>query len=40
MSEVPEKHRGRTVMRRGQVDTSTTDQRLLDTRGPSVPARP
>jgi uncharacterized protein (TIGR00730 family) len=35
MSEVPEKHRGRTVMRRGQVDTSTTDQRLLDTRGPS-----
>ena len=35
MSEVPEKHRGRTVMRRGQVDTSTTDQRLLDTRGPT-----
>ena len=35
MSEVPEKHRGRTVMRRGQVDASTTDQRLLDTRGPS-----
>jgi uncharacterized protein (TIGR00730 family) len=35
MSEVPEKHRGRTVMRRGEVDTSTTDQRLLDTRGPS-----
>ena len=35
MSEVPEKHRGRTVMRRGQIDTSTTDQRLLDTRGPS-----
>ena len=35
MSEVPEKHRGRTVMRRGQVDSSTTDQRLLDTRGPS-----
>jgi len=31
----PEKHRGRTVMRRGQVDSSTTDQRLLDTRGPS-----
>ena len=35
MSEVPEKHRGRTVMRRGEVDTSTTDQRLLDTRGSS-----
>jgi uncharacterized protein (TIGR00730 family) len=35
MSEVPEKHRGRTVMRRGEVDSSTTDQRLLDTRGPS-----
>jgi hypothetical protein len=35
MSEVPEKHRGRTLMRRGEVDTSTTDQRLLDTRGPS-----
>ena len=31
----PEKHRGRTVLRRGQVDTSTTDQRLLDSRGPS-----
>jgi uncharacterized protein (TIGR00730 family) len=35
MSEVPEKHRGRTVMRREQVDSSTTDQRLLDTRGPT-----
>jgi uncharacterized protein (TIGR00730 family) len=32
---VPEKFRGRTVMRRGQVDGSTTDQRLLDTRGPT-----
>ncbi len=32
---VPEKHRGRTVMRRDQVETSTTDQRLLDTRGSS-----
>ncbi len=31
----PVKHRGRTVLRRGQVDTSTTDQRLLDSRGPS-----
>ncbi len=32
---VPERFRGRTVMRREQVDTSTTDQRLLDTRGSS-----
>jgi uncharacterized protein (TIGR00730 family) len=32
---VPEKFRGRTVMRREQVESSTTDQRLLDTRGPS-----
>jgi uncharacterized protein (TIGR00730 family) len=31
----PEKHRGRTVLRRGQVDGSTTDQRLLDSRGPT-----
>ena len=31
----PEKQRGRTVLRRGQVDGSTTDQRLLDSRGPS-----
>ena len=30
-----EKYRGRTVLRRGQVDSSTTDQRLLDSRGPS-----
>jgi uncharacterized protein (TIGR00730 family) len=29
----PEKHRGRTVLRRGQYDHSTTDQRLLDSRG-------
>src|SRR4051794_7375061 len=37
MSEehVPEKYRGRTVMRREQVQTSTTDQRLLDSRGPT-----
>ena len=37
MSEdhVPEKFRGRTVMRREQVQTSTTDQRLLDSRGPT-----
>ncbi|SDT25028.1 hypothetical protein SAMN04489717_5700 [Actinopolymorpha singaporensis] len=31
----PEKQRGRVVTRRTQVETSTTDQRLLDTRGPS-----
>ncbi len=31
----PEKHRGRVVTRRTQVETSTTDQRLLDTRSPS-----
>jgi uncharacterized protein (TIGR00730 family) len=29
----PEKHRGRTVMRRSQFEESTTDQRLLDSRG-------
>ncbi len=32
---VPERHRGRTVLRRGQMESSTTDQRLLDSRGPS-----
>jgi uncharacterized protein (TIGR00730 family) len=31
----PEKHRGPVVLRRGQVETSTTDQRLLDSRGPA-----
>jgi uncharacterized protein (TIGR00730 family) len=31
----PEKRRGPVVLRRGQVQTTTTDQRLLDTRGPS-----
>ena len=35
MSEVPEKNRGRIVMRRSQFQTSTTDQRLLDSRGPT-----
>ena len=35
MSEVPEKNRGRTVMRRSQLQSSTTDQRLLDSRGPT-----
>jgi uncharacterized protein (TIGR00730 family) len=32
---VPEHYRGHTVMRRAQVDASTTDQRLLDSRGPT-----
>jgi uncharacterized protein (TIGR00730 family) len=31
----PEKHRGPVVLRRGQVETSTTDQRLLDSHGPA-----
>src|SRR3954449_8391220 len=31
----PEKHRGPAVLRRGQVQAGTTDQRLLDTHGPS-----
>jgi uncharacterized protein (TIGR00730 family) len=35
MPPIPEKHRGRTVMRRGLVEAGTTDQRLLDSRGPS-----
>ncbi len=30
-----EKHRGPVLMRRGQVQRSTTDQRLLDSRGPT-----
>ena len=33
--EIPERYRGRTVMRREQVEGSTTDQRLLDSRGPT-----
>ena len=33
--ETPEKFRGRTRLRRGELDTSTTDQRLLDSRGPT-----
>ncbi|MBA3279536.1 MAG: TIGR00730 family Rossman fold protein, partial [Geodermatophilaceae bacterium] len=32
---VPEKHRGPVVLRRGQVKPGTTDERLLDARGPS-----
>ena len=34
-SEPPERQRGPVTLRRGQVQPSTTDQRLLDTRGPS-----
>ncbi|WP_067431872.1 LOG family protein [Nocardioides jensenii] len=30
-----DKHRGPVVMRRSQVDSGTTDQRLLDSRGPT-----
>jgi uncharacterized protein (TIGR00730 family) len=33
LDEPPEKQRGPVVMRRSQVQTSTTDQRLLDSRG-------
>jgi uncharacterized protein (TIGR00730 family) len=33
--DVPEKFRGRTVMRRSQVQSGTTDQRLLDSGGSS-----
>ena len=32
---MPERHRGPVTLRRSQVQPSTTDQRLLDTRGPS-----
>jgi uncharacterized protein (TIGR00730 family) len=32
---VPEKSRGPVILRRGQVQETTTDQRLLDSRGPS-----
>src|SRR5262245_53968607 len=31
----PERHTGPVVRRRGQVQKSTTDQRLLDTHGPT-----
>ncbi len=31
----PQKQRGPVILRRGQVQESTTDQRLLDSRGPS-----
>ncbi|MBK5305876.1 MAG: TIGR00730 family Rossman fold protein [Frankiaceae bacterium] len=33
--DTPEKQRGPVTLRRGQVQRSTTDQRLLDTRGPT-----
>jgi uncharacterized protein (TIGR00730 family) len=35
VTERQEKHKGPVVMRRSQVDGTTTDQRLLDSRGPS-----
>lgn len=34
-AHVPEKQRGPVTLRRGQVQATTTDQRLLDSRGPS-----
>src|SRR3954463_13071141 len=34
-SSTPEKQRGPVTLRRGQVQPSTTAQRLLDSRGPS-----
>jgi uncharacterized protein (TIGR00730 family) len=34
-SPVPEKQRGPVTLRRRQVQSTTTDQRLLDTRGPT-----
>jgi uncharacterized protein (TIGR00730 family) len=33
--EHPAKHKGPVTLRRGQMDSTTTDQRLLDSRGPS-----
>jgi uncharacterized protein (TIGR00730 family) len=35
MTDRQEKYKGPVVMRRSQVDGTTTDQRLLDSRGPS-----
>ena len=32
---IPEKQRGPVTLRRGQVQSTTTDQRLLDNRGPT-----
>jgi uncharacterized protein (TIGR00730 family) len=34
-THLPEKHKGPVTLRRRQIETSTTDQRLLDTRGPT-----
>jgi uncharacterized protein (TIGR00730 family) len=34
-SRLPEKHRGPVILRRHQIEHSTTDQRLLDSRGKS-----
>jgi uncharacterized protein (TIGR00730 family) len=31
----PEKHKGPVTLRRGQIEATTTDQHLLDTRGPT-----
>jgi len=35
MDHTPEKQKGPVTLRRGQVETTTTDQRLLDSHGPS-----
>ncbi|MCY7372953.1 MAG: TIGR00730 family Rossman fold protein, partial [Spirochaetaceae bacterium] len=35
MDHTPEKHKGPVTLRRGQVESTTTDQRLLDSHGPS-----
>ena len=35
LDPVPEKHKGPVTLRRSQVQRTTTDQRLLDVRGPS-----
>ena len=35
MEHTPEKQKGPVTLRRGQVETTTTDQRLLDSHGPS-----
>ena len=32
---LPEKHRGPVILRRGQITPGTTDQRLLDSKGPT-----
>jgi uncharacterized protein (TIGR00730 family) len=35
VEHLPEKHKGPVTLRRRQVESSTTDQRLLDSRGPT-----